>query len=286
MITHYGDWSMRTGVNTVTKPTQIAKVHRNLMELLADVKPGDRIVLESTFEAFATNRRGEFLDAAEKKGVAVFTVPPRMTGKGRRRNAKAHADPSLAIKTDENDARAICYLVWTGQHLSNPRLFGLGHKASEAAREKLMHLRREGTLVNGPRGGLKYTSGKDVYAARLIAQLPAFEGLSATQKLALGDGKGHYSLVTVAAAGVATDAAEGSRKVFDQISGLYSHAYPAQIRADLMHWSWAGGNKREKLEDHYKESGVGLRKDGLTITDFRREVRWLFHQLKHLDTSV
>ena len=41
---------------------------------------------------------------------------------------------------------------------------------------------------------------------------------------------------------------------FERIAGLYSHGYPNQIRADLHHYVWAGGNQRAKLNEEKKRT--------------------------------
>jgi hypothetical protein len=113
--------------------------------------------------------------------------------------------------------------------------------------------------------------------------------LSPIRQLALGNGK-DYNLVIVAAVGVASIHARTTDE-FDRLAGLYAHGYPSQIRADLHHYAWAGGNTRAKLETHLDGYGKRIipsptvRLDGLTWTSYRRELRWLYRQLRRVTTS-
>ena len=137
----------------------------------------------------------------------------------------------------------------------------------EAANVRLMHLRSSFRLEDRPSGKTFIaTSAKDDFADELIARLPAFGTLPAIRQQALGNGE--YSKIIVAAIGVCAEQAK-TIKEFDYLSGMYAHAYPSQIRADLMHYAWAGGNTRARLEI---DNGTSKRKDGLTLTDYRRDI--------------
>jgi hypothetical protein len=145
----------------------------------------------------------------------------------------------------------------------------------EEANDALMELRRSGTMVkvNSRDGSEKWkrTSGKDAFAKTRLPELPPYESLTMDQKLSFGNGK-EYSLPVIAAIGICALYAD-TREDFDFLSGLYASAYPSQIRADLHHHQWAGGNTRARLNPETRK------RDDLTLTDYRRNLRQMWRWL-------
>lgn len=268
MQTVYFDWSHRTGVTTFGEEDKLLVVYPTLDELLDDLNEPTRLIGEATFESFNIGRRKAFMDRCDREGHELLTTPNRLTGRGRRRFGYPE-------KTDENDVHVIRDLVKAGIHLKRPTLPDPEWvDRREAAAKEIMELRRNGRYLPKPRSrGYAFISDKDSWATELVSKLPPYATLTPTQKLTLGDGK-KYSLTVVAAVAVATKYARNVRE-FDRLAGLYSHAYGSQIRADLHHYGWSGGNQRSKLNTEGK-------RDDLSLRDWRRELRWLYHQLREL----
>jgi hypothetical protein len=272
----YFDWSQRRGVVAIVVSGDGSAIPATWPTLadMADARKGNPTIFigEATFESFLSMRRQAFVDRCASEGHQLFTTPARLTPRHRRAMG--------LLKSDENDAIAIMSLSnnparRSGYHAPNVIKSGL----RERANRQLMILRASGD--------------KESWAQALADRLPAPESLPEIRRKALCDGK-KYNLVKVAAVGVAT-ANSANQRDFDFLSGLYAHAYPSQIRADLMHWGWAGGSKRGKLVKELDPSGEtdkdvpvvpSKRVDGLTLTDYRREIRWLYRQLKPLVTEA
>lgn len=289
MSTIYVEWSYHRGVTALFGDTDRHKVYPNLATMLDDLKSPTRIVLETTFESYDRGSvdaaRETFIRRCAAEGHEIRTWPNRLTGRWRIRMG---FDPDPRPKgytkvqsyaTDLEDAKCFRAGVKAGVHLSIPHeTDNRKEQLRIDANTRLMELRRSGSMVkvNSRDGSDKWkrTSGKDEYAKKLLPGLPVYDGLTYAQKLSFGNGK-EYSLVVIAAVAVIAEHAN-NRDDFDFLSGLYAHAYPSQIRADLMHHQWAGGNKRIRLNP------VTRKRDDLTLTDYRRELRWLYRQLKQL----
>lgn len=278
--TLYFDWSMRTGVYTLIDWSQDVIVYPTLETAIKFLDPGDTLIGEATFESFNLTQRYSMIELARSRGITFLTTPTRLTGKTRRRLG-------YEGKSDEIDVFVVREVAQDPANLKVPAKPDPESMARRmSANDKLMDLRRSGVLTEKKRtpGRFTFTSDKDRFADQLIAQLPPFETLDEVKRKALGNGKG-YSLIVVAAVGVAAAEARTTRE-FDHLTGLYAHAYPSQIRADLHHWAWAGGNTRAKLVQTTGPDGKRMitskRVDGLTWTDFRRECRWLYHMLREV----
>lgn len=275
MDTIYCDWSIRNGVATVRNDEDEVKFYPDLAAVI-ETRP-ERIILETTFQSFDLSARAATIAACERLGIELLTTPNRLTSRFRKA-------AGLGEKSDPTDARAIRIAAQSGVHLKRPRIAEPGEDASRiTANGALMYLRSHGDITKKPRSeGYNFHSRKDDWARELVEYLPPYSSLTDTQKIALGNGK-EYSLVTVAAVGMAAYHARNTRE-FDRLSGLYAHAYPSQIRADLHHHAWAGGNTRAHLNGA-KEDGIRKR-DDITLSQFRREMRWLYHQLADVVRKV
>lgn len=227
------------------------------------------LICETTFESYDLERRAAVAARAEREGHILLTTPNRLTGRERR--AMGYGDQ----KTDEIDAHAI-------RHLAQRNPAGLKRVRIRSADDPLvtklhevmaeMQQLRVKTVDRKSRSKLGFArdSLKTIYAKKLIKHLPTYKTLTDTQKVALGNGVG-YSPAVVAAIGKATKHAR-TRKEFDHFSGLFVHGYPTQIRSDLMFHRWWKFLQPEA-------TAPGSRPGQITLSDFRRECRWLYHQL-------
>jgi hypothetical protein len=251
-------------------------VYPTLSFFLDALKEPTEIFLEATFESFNRKRREYFITRCAAEGHLIHTIPNRLTARVRR------IELGIEDKTDDNDVQSIRHIAKTKPScLRTPMLARndeLIAKRVEANR-LLMLLRCTGTHTKRPRSdGYNFESMKDGLAEKLVPLLPPFESLTPTQKIALGNGG--YNLVVVAAVAVAAKYADNQRE-FDSIAGLSANGYPSQIRADLHHYNWAGGNQRSKLIQVGPHKFIGDRED-ITMSDWRRELRWLYHRLRPL----
>lgn len=271
--TVYFDWSIRNGVYTLVDDAPLpAKVYQSLAHVLDLLSEGDRLIGEATFESFNLPERARLIELAKARGITFLTTPNRLTGRFRRRLG-------LGDKADEVDVQVIREIARDPSRLKPPALPDPAWiERRKRANRQLMSLRRSGTLTPKPRtpGRFNFTSDKDIQAQQWAAKLPPYLDQTPVRQRALGDGK-DWSRVIVAAVGVASTEARTTRE-FDALAGLYAHAYPSQIRADLHHYAWAGGNQRARLNDQGK-------RDDLTLTDYRRELRWLYHHLRPIVTA-
>ena len=283
------DWSLRRGVVAIVisdDGIQKQYVWPSTSAMLDSLTEPHEIIGESTFESYILENRTTFAARCAREGHALRTLPPRLTPRWRRSLGLV----KIGGASDDNDVAAMIELAKDETRLS------VYHEpdADQAARMRqanryLMLLRATGEKEDG--------------AHDIIARLPAFEDQPEVRRKALGeafDNKNHrpgfvqgwhYNSVKVAAVAVAA-AFSGNQREFDQLSGLYAHAYPSQIRADLMHWGWSGGSKRGRLVKELDPSGEtskpvpvvpSRRVDGLALTDYRRELRWLYRQIRTLD---
>lgn len=260
----YLDWSLRNGVTAVRNDSQdVIHFKKGTDEFLDSLSCPAKIIMESTVHSYVPEWRSAYIARCAEDGHDLRFLPPRETGRWSR---------ELGIdKSDFNDPFVLREIVAAGAHLKRPTVPDDAYVAKrEAANRKLMLLRAAGD--------------KDDYADALIATLPEYGSLSNEKKLSLGNGK-KYSKIVVAAAGVAAEAAS-SRKEFERLCGLYAHGYPSQIRADLYHWQWSGGARRGRLNgeptnvDKDGKKSYGLRKrDDLTLSGFRKSLRWLYAHL-------
>lgn len=261
MNTAYFDWSMNRGLSVLFNDDQNVTLYANIERLLDALDTPHVLISECTFESFNIDKRRALLERVHAAGHTWKTFNPRQTPRARN---------VLGLeKTDDNDVRAIRHVALSQPQGLKPASVaeGAAHERREAMRlaanNELMLMRRDYEYVPAPRArlGVKIVKRKDVFAQEIIdAHLPEYQKLSETEQLAWGNGK-KYSLTLIAAVSVAARHAE-SRKDFDYLTGLYMNGYPSQIRSDV-HW-WRYRYAREQ---------------GLTLSDYRREVRKLYHLL-------
>lgn len=256
----YFDWN-KTQINVLFDDAEDDIVLKDLDSLMDMLTEPSVIIGEATFESFQLEKRRNVIARAMREGHTLLTTPNRATGRWRKAmypeyNNKPLPD-NLAVKVIRHIASQ------TDTHLKIPAFPDSSWvTVREAANSKLMRLRSEFRWAYGPRGGRKVVSAKDDYADDLIQLLPEYVTLTAKQKLALGDGK-EYNKTVVAAVGVTAEYVDNI-KDFDRLSGMYHHGYPSQIRSDLHHWRW-----------RFLKGQVDL-----TLSQYRREIRWLFHQIR------
>jgi hypothetical protein len=273
----YFDWSQRRGIAALFGDTDQSKRYPSLRELLNDLTEPTCLIGEATFESFNLTERQYIIDRCKTDGHLLLTLPTRETTKWRYRLGFGEKPATQTFETDLQDAMCLRAEAKAGAHLKVPG--PPDHDfvcVRQEANYRLMQLRSIGTLIEKPRakGSYNFVPDKDLYAADIIRQLPSFGSLTEVQQIALGK-DGNYNPVIVAAVGVCAEFAN-TRREFDRLSGLYVHAYKSQIRADLMFWAWAGGGPRKKLNKETRK------RDDLTLSQYRRELRWLFHQIKAL----
>jgi len=257
--TVYFDWGGKA-VHTLTNDSNDIVVYPTLDALLDTLTGPTRIIGEATFESYNVSRREAVINRCRAEGHELLTTPNRATGRERH---DVMGYPK-GVKTDSIDVGAIRHLARRNPAcLKKPNIVNpTWADRLDGANDEIMKLRRTYTHVESKRAklGFKAVSAKDTYAQTVAGLLPPYESLPESRKLALGDGKA-YSSPLLAAAAIATKHAD-DRAEFERLAGLYHHGYPSQIRSDFHHWAFRYAKKR-----------------GVEMTDFRRECRWLFHQL-------
>lgn len=292
----YFDWSLHRGVLALFGEHGLDyKIYLHLPALLDDLKEPHRIIGEMTFDSFNLDRRSEVIDRAAKDGHELLCVPTRQTTKSRHRAGFSDKSPNT-LESDIEDAQSIRLQVQRGGALRPPGTppdFEY-KRVYEAVASELMRLRSTGEFSFNRNGNPKFISDKTLVPAMLEQHLPDVNSLSENIQQALGSSEmrkgGHkgYNATMLAAVAVLAKHCP-NRRMFDRVSGLHTHAYGSQVRSDLMFWVWAGGNNRGKI---YTKGDVGThpgnygdRKDGLTLTEYRRSLRWLYHQIRELLAS-
>lgn len=242
------DWSTTRGV-TCVDPQGFTIRTSTLAELFRCLPRGVTVVGESTFDSYDVPQRQADISLAESRGLTFLTVPAR-GNTARRAAAGLSEKTSQSKQVDREDALAIQHAAVNGAHLKVPGIVEAEWAELRGrAGQRLMRLRRSG--------------GKDDYARDRMRHLPPFSWQPTDRRIALGPVE-NYNTVIVAAVGVAAEFVS-ERAAFERLIGLYAHGYPSQFRSDLMHWGWGRQpRKRERIR----------------LTVYRRELRWLFHQLR------
>jgi hypothetical protein len=297
----FGDWSQRRGVSYLVNDGSAFGLAKSLEEVVEqESRPGYYLVLivETTFESFYRDESGELVrrsdlirrcDAGE---FLINTIENKMTGRWRKALGFPDSPKPDTYTGDENDVLVIRHIATQTKHeLHRPQITDPAWvQKRKQVGEEIMRLRANVTLKDRPRSrGFVPTSAKDELAERWAQELPPVESLTDTQKLALTDGK-KWNLPTVAAVGVAAKYSE-NRQEFDRLAGLYGNAYGSQIRASLHFDNWTGGSTRAKLvldpSAPKKRPVLPVRRvDGLTMSAWRRELRWLYHMLRPVVQEV
>lgn len=264
MSTVYFDWSMRRGVAAVFDKENEVRSYPSIYRLLDDLTGPSTLISETTFESFNTSRRAEVIQAVADAGHVWLVHPTRLTAKVRR---AAGAEKT----TDEDDALWIRQVakkhtsaLRPAQNLleeGDPRRVRL-----EATQKQLVEIRRAYRVQPSERARLGYTVKKlqEVVAKEIESKLPNPKTLEPSLKASLVTGI-HYAdslLVTVYVAAQQSS----SRKEFEAIMGLYAGGYPSMMRSNALWHRYRAASKA-----------------GATLSEFRRAVRWLYHQTKGLD---
>jgi hypothetical protein len=237
------DWSGKA-VHVTFDGVNVTKM-RSEFELVAQLTEPHRIVCEASLESYDPDRRTQFIETCAAQGHDLRTVSQRLTSWWRiERDIE---------KSDEADARAIYALATDGrQHLKrpgpllDPEVDEWAARRAKAERE-LMVLRRSGR--------------KDAYAKRIVKLLPKPKTLDPTVRLSLCGSSSSYSLATVAACAMAVEHTTTKRE-WEKLLGLSASGKNSQFRSDLYRHNW-----RHR------------RKTDLTLSEWRRSLRWLYHHL-------
>lgn len=293
MDTYYFDWAQRRGISVVKNDEDVVNTYPSLTIFIGSLKEPAKIIGEATFESFVPQQRELIITTCIKHGHILLTVPTRQTTKARF-GAGFGEKKKSDYASDGEDAKAIRYEVKQGMHLKVPSLNNSPEEKAwdelrQSANHRLMLLRstvvsmepkdtkhRDGTITHG----FVPTFAKDIYAIEKAALCPDFATIPEWLQIALGSksksGKGavydHYNPVIMAAVAVAIEFSD-SRKTFERLLQCHAHGYPSQLRSDIMFWGWAGGSTRAKLNKETRK------RDDLTLTEYRRAIRWLYHQL-------
>ena len=281
MDTIYFDWSARRKIPTLLNDGDSVTDYSSLSGMLDSLPGPHRIIGEATFESFNLKARREFIERCKREGHDLLTVPTRATARWRVRAGHPAIKPP-GRKGDLMDLQAI-RLEAQHVHLKKPSISDDDPFIAKrlGANRELQLMRADVREVIGPRGGVGWTDAKEDYALELIRRLPPFESLPEILMLALGNGGG-YNTTIVAAAGMAAKYAASGRE-FDRLTGMNAHGYGSQIRSDLNFHGWAGPTRR-KLNTVHDSPDYGKRLDGLTISQYRWAIRWLYHHLKAGET--
>lgn len=238
-------------------------IYQGIDALLDSLTEPTNIRCECTFESFSVARRANVVTRCKQDGHNFKVINPRATAK--RRRAMGYEE-----KTDEIDVAVIRNLALDGETHFTPVVFPDDYRIAlrEKVNSRLMDFRRTKIPRKSSRSklGFVFDSAKDLYATEIISKLPATSTLTAAQDKALCSGpesKRVYSKCVVAAVAVIAEEASGTKE-FDFLAGLYQNGYPSQIRSDLMMHRWSKSVRGK-----------------LPFTDFRRELRWLFHAIQN-----
>lgn len=286
----YGlDWGRRDGVEVHDPSSELDRTYPTLKALLSALPEASVLIIESTFGSFDLGEREMFENACSAAGHELYVTPPRMTERTRR---KLHLKKSNLI-----DAEVIFHLGSTSAARRLVPRDASRVERRQRANHVLMELRRTfadyNTRLFYGVGKPDYRKAKDVFGRHLREKLPPFRYLQGPALYVAGKSEGgkppkDYNLVILAAVGAAALFSR-NRREWECIAGLSANGYPSQIRADLYHWGWHGGNgKANRLREigrFEKEDGstqpiYGGRKDGKTLSQWRRSLRHLYGLVK------
>ncbi len=260
---YFIDWKSGK-LNIVKGSSQKQSIMSNLPQFLE--KHGKSpiiIIMESSFESYLLEDKDAFILRCRAEGHIFKLTSSRSTAWKRKANGFEKDE-----KSDKLDAFMIRQVAIDGGHLKTPLL------SSECDNTHINDVRKVGCrilmllrasedlqLKKRGRGYSKNPpSQKDQWAIELIRRLPEYTSIDTTLQLALGDGETYNDIVLPAVA--MASLCSKNQKEFDKICGLYSHGYPSQIRSDLHFHCWRRVQGK------------------VTWTQFRKSLRWLFHQFK------
>jgi hypothetical protein len=263
MGTYYFDWKLDRLDGYWNDDTELTR-YGSVTELLESLEEPTHLVCEANFETYHVGRRAELIQRAIAAGHTWRVFTTRLTRRHGRELGHTNDEKSDELDAELIRSIAVNHPLW----LKEPR------PADKTGKDELEHIRAASTELNalrntvlpgtpGPRGGKpkKYTA-KDDWQKQLVSLLPPYESLTATQQLALGDGRGYGNSLIPAVAMAAKHAT--SRRDFEQLAGLFVNGHPSLIRSDIHHHS------------------MRHRSGKMSRSDFRREVRWLYHRFREV----
>jgi len=214
------------------------------------------VVCEAPFESYAVDRRQRTIDEYAEAGFDLRTINPRQTAWWRieREIEKGNENDAAAIFNIAKHALDHGHLL----HVPAPALTEDDPwvQLRKRAERELMVLRRSGR--------------KELLWKGLVQELPKFKELTSEQQRALG-GSGGYSKAILPAVYVAARHTTDIRQ-WERLMGLYSSGKPSLFRSDIFHHGWQGNKNASRRRD-----------SGLTLSQYRRNLRWLYRQVKDLE---
>lgn len=240
------------------------------------------IVLEPAFEAYQRSKREAFIERARKDGHELRRITDRITPRVRadmKERVWGDACPMkswttkatwhesfrhltgtrLAQLNDEFDTLSIWHAVMTLGKATSP-VFTTDEIASRRGSDwqnRLADVNRQAVI-------LRFMDLKPVFNAELESILGLPGDLDRSIGRCLGDTKGKAYLTFVSSCWVTAGAAT-TRDEYEAMLGLHQNGYASMLRSEIHHWGW-----RKNLRD----------RPDVTWTQYRRALRWLYHQLK------
>lgn len=222
------------------------------------------VVCEAPFESYMPDRRQRTIQEYEAAGITLRTINPRSTAWWRINRGLE--------KSNEQDAAAI-FNIAKHAYDHGHRL----HKPAPAldendpwaqtrkrAERELMVLRRSGQ--------------KDLLYQALVQELPKVKELTEEQQRALAGSSGYSKAILPAVYVAAKHTAD--IKQWERLMGLYESGKPSQFRSDIFRHGWQGnknGSRKARFEAWYGDRALSV---------FRRNLRWLYRQVRNLEVAV
>jgi hypothetical protein len=253
MSLYAADWSSNKPLPLVTRKDGeliLVGMFPWLSLLIASLKPGDVLAIESTFESYLPTKHNEAIDQAALLGVEIVMISPRATANYRKTRG-------IEKTSDVVDAEII-YII--------------AHESSyETAKPRRWDIIQEPTLAQQ-----LVTTRKSCYENE--AGVRAADRLD---RFGLEDSAINKVAAVVAEAVIVMG---GGRKDFEKEMGLYAHGYPSQARALFMRDALAtqvnravGGDgwmkMKGKLGQYPAERKAALKSN-------RRLMRMIFQKVK------
>lgn len=271
------DWSQQRGViairwNEIYDPESEDGYLRfnTLRQFFEWVPEGSTIILERTFESYDLEERQLVLKIARERNLDLKCTPTRATWRTRKRLwPEVQSDHWTKISTegcmDRYDVLAIREIAKTAHLIAgeaNHRPPADELKRQDVARYEIMKARNTANKrqVGGKGAGKVTETMKDAKAKEVAASLPNVPDWAKPYLRT----KTGWRLSVIAAIAIAKENTL-SKKEFERLIGMYHHAYPNQFRSDLMFHAWHKYIRKEP---------------GTTLSEFRKAVRWLYHNIK------
>lgn len=247
------DWAGPRGVFYTLDGESVHHVD-TLIDLLDLLGRPHRVVLEPAFESFDPVRRELFVRRARNDGHDARVISDRQTARWRR-------DLSWE-KNDQNDTRVIWQLAHSGKHLSPV------HSAEEVSAD--WRKRQAHANLAAVQSRYQHRDLEAVAALQLVLGQPDQLPEPVRQVLCDKAGKRYANWTSAIwqAAQLAND-----RREFERALGLYQNGYSSMLRSQVHHHGFWGGMGKA-------ESPRGMRGRGVSWSQFRRVLRWCFHQVQ------